>query len=390
MTHSLRVLLLPSPVSSGSIGTVVKALGIARSLRKRNVQVCFSIGGKLAHLIEKNGFSVLPSPLPQASPTIRPISNMIDVLTWTGLANENFIEAVVKAELRAIDEFKPDLIFAETRPSAAISAAVANVPLATVASWPMHPDFPGNYSDSEKDLEIYNRILKHYKLPAIRSATELLFLRSDIKISPSLPELEPDLQAVPGTQFVGYMLDTTFKAKDVPTWYFHWRRHPLIFIYLSVSAINPDIYLKTIPETFKDLPFDVLCACGFHYAIKDLQDVVENVRFVDYIPVQAIIKDASLIIFHGGQDTLLMTLLHGLPSITFPGQHFERQYNAKQMAKQGATKLLPVYAFRQQRLRNVVTEVFQGSYKQESQRLSLRLQQYGGTEQGIDILLSAL
>jgi len=391
MLHT-KILIMPSPVSTGSVGTVTKALAVARALRIRGCEVRFVMGGDLARLIARNGFSVASCPIPRPATSVQPIRNIVDFIQWTGLTGVDFVNEAIEAERIAIHDFHPDVIFAEARPTAAISSAIAHVPLVTIASWPMHPNFPTNQEYSEQATEVFNQQLRHYKLLEVKHVAELLFLRSDTKISPSLPELEPELQSIPGIHFVGYMLDTTYEDSQLPNWYYEWckRPLPLIFIYLSVGAVAPHLYLKTIPETFKELPFNVLCACGFHSELHSqaLPQAGENVRFVQFIPTQAIIKDTRLVIFHGGQDTMLTTLLHGLPSITIPGQHFERQYNAAQLASLGASKTLPVHAFRPQRLQQVVTEVLNGPYTLASQKLAQRLQTYGGTEQGVELILA--
>lgn len=391
MVRRPKILLMPSPVSSGSVGTTTKALGLARLLKMRGCEVRFVIGGRLAELVARNEFMVEPYPVPTCARTTQPIQNIIDFIQWTGLADADFVEQAVDAEIAAIRSFRPDVIFAEARPSAAIAAAATHVPLATIASWPMHPCFPENQAVTEQPLAAFNRQLQRYKLPEVQHIAELLFLRSDLKISPSLPELEPELQTVPGIQFVGYMLDTSHAESQLPGWFRSWNTALLILVYLSVGAISPELYLRTLPNAFAGMPFQVLCACGFHFGLEEgaLLPHQGNVRFVDYVPVETIIKDVQLVIFHGGQDTMLTTLLHGLPSITIPGQHFERKYNALQLERLGASRMLPVHAFRARRLRQVTEEVLQGNYANRSQALARRLESFGGTGQMIELLLSS-
>lgn len=390
MIRHPRVLLMPSPVSSGSVGTTIKAIGLAHLLRKRGCQVRFIMGGELGTFISRQGFPVAACPTPRYAGNTQAIQNIVDFMQWTGLADANFVEQAVEAEIAAIRDFHPDVIFAEARPSAAISAAATGVPLVTVASWPMHPDFPENRMAVEQPLEAFNRQLRRYGLDEIQHMAELLFLRSAMKISPSLPELEPDLQTVPGLRFVGHMLNLTADETQLPPWYHSWRRAPLILVYLSVGAISPELYLRTLPGAFQDLPFNVLCACGFHFGVgaDDLANFRGNVRFVRFVPMQAVIEGASLVIFHGGQDTMLTTLLHGLPSITIPGQHFERKYNAMQMVQLGASYILPVHAFRARRLAQVTREILQGNYVTRSKQIAQCFSRFGGPEQAIDLLLT--
>ena len=76
----------------------------------------------------------------------------------------------------------------------------------------------------------------------------------------------------------------------------------------------------------------------------DKFDISKNIKFERYVPTAAIMDKTVLTIFHGGQDTMLTTLLYGVPSITIPGQHYERDYNSAKLESLGASVKLPVHA----------------------------------------------
>ncbi|HEY9062656.1 MAG TPA: nucleotide disphospho-sugar-binding domain-containing protein [Pseudobacteroides sp.] len=390
MPTNTRVMMLPSPPSSGSIGSVTKSIGIARMLIKRGCEVCFVMGDKLGEFISRSGFKVYLYPTPVPNGSISVINSTVDFVEWTGMADEDFVQASIIAELEAIRDFKPDVIFAEARPSAAISAQIAGIPSVMIASWPCNPEHPANKSQTGRLVKVFNKYLKQYKLLEIENVIELFYMRSNIKLAPTLPELEPEMQGIEGINFVGYILDLDFNESQLPSWYRNWVEFPQVFIYLSVGALSPELYVDTITETFKDLPFRVICGCGFHYNLKSLPESLPNIKFERYVPTAAIMKDTKLAIFHGGQDTMLTTLLYGLPSITIPGQHFERDYNSIKLADTGASKKLPIQAFRPNRLRSVVEEVINGPYAMKSKQLSERLKCFGGTEQCTNILVNAV
>lgn len=391
MPRRPRVLLMPSPVASGSIGSVTKMIGTAHALVLRGADVRFVVGGRLAELVAQHGFAVERCPTPQYSGDISPIRNVVDFITWTGMAAESYVQHAVESDIAAVTSFKPDVVFAEARPSAPIAAEATGTPLVTVAGWPTHPEFPDNRAATDQPLDVFNDQLRRYGLREIRHVAELIFMRSDVKISPSLPDLEPELRDVQDVHFVGYMLDVTKKNEHMPAWFDDWYQTPFLLVYLSVSAISPQRYTATLTEAFRDSPYRVLCACGFHYEVDygALRSHNDNVRFVEYVPIQNVINRAQLMIFHGGQDTMLMALLHGVPSITIPGQHSERRYNAAQLERLGASRTLPVHAFRLGRLRRVVEEVLQGPYGARSQKLSDGARAYRGTDEAAELILGA-
>ncbi|BCJ94838.1 hypothetical protein acsn021_24070 [Anaerocolumna cellulosilytica] len=342
----------------------------------------------MGDFIRKQGFKVYEYQAPIPTGKEQTINNLVDFIEWTGMTDEEYIEQSIKAELAAIRDFKPDVIFAEARPTASISARIASIPTVMIASWPCNPEHPLNSKESGRSIRAYNNQLVKYNQKEINNLTELFYMRADVKLAPTLPELEPEMKNIEAIKFVGYILDIENDNSTLPNWYDNWLKLPQIFIYLSVSALSPVLYSEVITETFKDKPFRVICGCGYHYQLKSLPTNLPNVKFERYVSVPAIIKDTSLIIFHGGQDTMLTSLLHGVPSITIPGQHYERDYNSSKLAELGASKKLPVHAFRPTRLNSVIEEVMNGDYRFRCRELSQTLSKYGGTEQCVDIILS--
>lgn len=380
-----RVMLLPSPPSSGSIGSVTKCIGIAEKLEEKNCKVCFVVGGELKKFVEEKGFYAYDYPVPIPKKTMINIQSAVDFIDWTGMADEEFSEAAVKAELEAIKEFKPDVIFAETRLSAAISAEVAGIPTVMIASWPITPDFPQNRMHQGRLEDVYNRILRKYKLPEIENITELFYQRATVKMAPTIPELEPDLDAEQ-IKFVGYILDEEDKNQKLPEWYDSWKYEKRVFIYLSVGAFIPDLYMQVILDTFKDSPYGIMCGCGFHYSISSLHSQYDNIKFSRYFPVASIIKDTNAVIFHGGQDTMLTTLINGVPSLTLPGNHFERDYNATNLEKLGVSKKLSITSFRPTKLKAELEKILSQPYLDKCTEMKEKMKQYGGTDECVRVL----
>lgn len=87
MTNSVRsriidekkVLLMPSPPNSGSIGSVTKCIGLAKEIERRGGDVRFVMGGKLENLIRSNGFMVYKSPVPNIDASISSINNAVEL-----------------------------------------------------------------------------------------------------------------------------------------------------------------------------------------------------------------------------------------------------------------------------------------------------------------------
>ena len=383
-----RVLLLPSPPNSGSMGSVIKLIGIAKKLRDLGHTVAFVMGGSLVQLIKRENFLVYPYPIPQNKGFVEDIKNAIDFFNWTGMMDMDFFSQAIKDEVQAIRCFKPDVLFSETRLSASISASITGTPLFSIACWPCSPRFSINNIDENHQICEVNKVLKNYGVPAINNVTELVYSRADKKIAPTIPILEPELAEEPDVIFTGYILDLNYDEQSVPDWLKKESDKPLIFVYPSVGALQPHLYSRLLSETFDGSSYRVICACGYHKEIQELPADTPNVRFVRYIPSPMVLERASMVIFHGGQDSMLSNLLYGIPSIAIPGKHFEREYNTANLVKAEAALHLPVYGFRKNRLLKATEEVLHGQYREKCKSLSCLLKSYGGTDMCIDMIVS--
>jgi len=383
-----KIMLHPSPLSSGVIGSTLKCMGIGRVLRSRGCEVCFVNGGNLKRLVEQEGFECYDFPSPVTKGTQQDIRSLVDFIEWSGMTDESFAQTSVLSELKAIKDFKPDAIFSETRLSSVISAKICDIPIMSVAAWPRSPDFPANIPDYGRHTDVYNKILDQYGLENVNHLAELLFTRSDMKISPSIPVLEPELLQFPDVNFMGYVLDVELE-KEVSVRENENREKDIILVYFSVGAISPQLYYDIVIETFRDAKEQVIVACGYHHELKnELKSPCDNIRFVEYIKMSDIIHRVKLILFHGGQDTMMTSLLFGIPSITIPGKHFEREYNSAALVQLGVSEQLPVYGFRPNRLKKAVNDSYSKERIEKCNYWKKWMQRYGGTQSCVDHLLS--
>lgn len=381
-----RIMLQPSPLSSGAMGSTLKCLGIGRVLRSIGCEVSFVIGGKLKNLLEREGFQCYDFPLPVTRGTQQDIRSLVDFMEWSGLTDADFARTSVQTEINAIKDFKPDAIFSETRLSSVISAKACNVPIMSIAAWPRHPDFPANIPDYGRNVSTFNKLLDQYGMKKVNHLAELLFLRSDMKISPSIPILEPELSQVPDISYMGYVLDIDVQKKAPDNERYE---KDIILVYFSVGAISPRLYHDVIIETFGGMKEKVIVSCGYHYELQEgWTSNYQNIQFVPYINLTDIVHRIKLILFHGGQDTMMLSLLFGIPSITIPGKHFEREYNSAALARLGVSEQLPVHGFRVNRLKKAVKDCCSTDRAEKCIFYRQKMAEYKGTQFCAEQLLS--
>ncbi|WP_037671815.1 activator-dependent family glycosyltransferase [Streptomyces griseus] len=72
-----------------------------------------------------------------------------------------------------------------------------------------------------------------------------------------------------------------------------------------------------------------------------LPEIPENVRVVDFVPLDALLPTCSAIIHHGGAGTFGTALVHGVPQIIFPDMIWDTVHKARRLDALGAGVHVP-------------------------------------------------
>ena len=252
-----KVLIMPSPPNSGSLGSTLKFIGLAQNLVEDGWETAFVLGGHVAQLVEAASYRLYYSEPPEYHTKLQNINNYIEFVEWTGMAEEGYLSYALKRGLEIAGEFRPDVIFSQSNPAATILANTLRIPLVLFASTPSTPEFPANEAAGEYLTDHFNPILKRYRQPPIKNVCELVFDRADCVINPSIPELEPGLDRYRQVQFAGSVLNRQ-SGGDSTALLDRLDGRPLIFIYTSVGAIPPKLYSEIIARAFGDGEFNAV------------------------------------------------------------------------------------------------------------------------------------
>jgi len=88
---------------------------------------------------------------------------------------------------------------------------------------------------------------------------------------------------------------------------------------------------RVLPQVFAGS--DVRCIVGGQ-SIKTAHKI-GPVSFYPYVPAGDLLPHCDWTICHGGQNTIIQSLSHGVPLLVFPGPIFERRYNAEKVTQAG-------------------------------------------------------
>jgi UDP:flavonoid glycosyltransferase YjiC (YdhE family) len=388
----MRLLLIPAAGGVG-LGPLTNLLAIADEATAAGHEVAFVVKDAWAYDIRQLGFpayrAVTPRPYRGIPP---PPYNLGAVVTRLGWVDESFIRDSVRAECQAITTFGADVVVTTLQFTAPISAALQGLPSAAIFSW---ADGPGFVSPLYKSTQYvtggeicYNRVLEENGLEPIGNICELAFQRSELKVAPTIPELQPELLALADVHFVGHLLSKRLEINDMPDQIKSWSGSgPLIYVYLGPGDISAEQWMPAIAEAFEHTNFRVMVSLAQLRTAPSSVPVLRNVRFFERLPGMTAITYSDLVISHGGANTVNNALLAGKPHIVFPDGYAERDYNGRSIAKLGAGLNCSTDQLNPKDLRLMAEKVIaNGIFAQNAAQLGRRIQEYGGAQHVIELI----
>lgn len=109
---------------------------------------------------------------------------------------------------------------------------------------------------------------------------------------------------------------------------------PLVYLTLGTVSFGTTDVLRRAVDGLARLPVNVLVAVGPGDPAS-LGDVPANVRVAGFVPQAQVLRQAGLVVHHGGTGTVLGALAAGLPQLVLP-QGADQFVNADVLAETGA------------------------------------------------------
>src|SRR5437899_2700978 len=118
----MRILFMPM-VGALGIGGMTRCLAVATEAALWGHEIGFFCSPKVFPLLQNIDAAIFEAPIPPPPENIAaPDHNLSDGIRIRRMDDLSYIETTVKAELAAYLSFRPDIIFTEFQPTAAISA----------------------------------------------------------------------------------------------------------------------------------------------------------------------------------------------------------------------------------------------------------------------------
>ena len=361
----MRILFLPSD-SGGGFGHVSRCLALAAEACDRGHDCGFILNDSKYERIVNAQFPVmlqkpwrsralrlyqtaanLHKSQPNPPPLYIGISGMDFQVVRDGLTSQKAIAATLKRYLRAVHEFKPDILVGDTNLMAWILGQSANLPVVQIVRYAFHPEtarliwwdkIPAEIKPP-RSVDIFNRFLHLKGLPAISKAEDLL--RGNFYIVPSIPAIEP-IECKDGlTVHVGALL----RRNDVRET--HFSIAPMAgdphLIYVTIGGgagfVGHQQFFSSIVKAFGGRPVQVVISTGGKFDVSFIEDSAGNISCHDWLPGRELIASADLVIFHGGYATMMETVDAAKPSIVVPF-HTEQESNGRRLEQLGCAGVL--------------------------------------------------
>ncbi|MEU1010750.1 hypothetical protein [Streptomyces sp. NPDC005890] len=338
----MKILFEPLGGALG-IGAITRCLAMAQAAVMRGHQVAFLAPEGYPLLDELALGPRFPAPAPIRPPELvgtGEADGFTEAVLIRGMAQPDYADRAIAAELDAYRTFAPDIVVTEMQPTVPIAAHLTGIPFACTISSPNlslftgPPRSPGRLEEVEAT---YASLCERHGLPPM-PLEELLHHRAALNIAPTAEILEPALGAVPRTRYVGPVLFPSLELAPAPSYPAGTTR---ILVYLSFGAVKLAEFLPVVGKAFPGPEFSVVVAAREpSVAGRAVPFQQDNIVVAPTPGMTRLLSDTDLLITRGGQNALMAALLAGVPVIGTPGRSPEPIYNLGTLQAHGAARTL--------------------------------------------------
>ncbi|GEM_PF-3003352 len=384
-----------------ALAHVSRLLEIAKVLRSRGHEVLFAGYGKYLQIATWDGFETQELPYITVEQVVEAVRSQ---RLWELYQREQLHE-FLQAELALYEQYQPDLLLIDNRPTARTSGeraglkclAVANVHMSRYKKIPffsLADVLPGNglpgmgfvdrlgnaaecFVYDKLVMRALNAIRKEWQLPALHSYEHE---EGDITLFPDIPEFNPVRELPAHAQYIGPL--TWHNSLPEPSCLAQLRDdQPRV--YMSLGSEGLDDLVAHLGELAKQ-GIQVIVATGAA-GLEKTAEVPEGVFLEEYVNTDKLLPHCDLVCCHGGNGTLYQALSFGVPVVVV-ATHQEQAYGGKQIQRLGLGQTMMLKAVKKHgfgRVTAAVSEVLaDADYRTRARQFAEHLQGYNGGEVG--------
>jgi zeaxanthin glucosyltransferase len=174
---------------------------------------------------------------------------------------------------------------------------------------------------------------------------------------------------------------------------FPWDRldgRPIIYASMGTTRNAQAFVLRLIAEACQDLGLQLVISLGGRFDPEAFADLPGKPLVTKYAPQLELLKLVSIVITHGGPNTVFEALMQGKPMVAIPIAH-DQPAVAARLKRLGIAEVLPVMRLSAKRIRTAVTMVLNSpGYRQEAEKMQTKLQSLRGLDRAAAVIEEAL
>ena len=190
----------------------------------------------------------------------------------------------------------------------------------------------------------------------------------------------------PSFHYTGPFFDQTGREEVCFPWHRVDSSRPLVFVSMGTLQNGIERIFRVVAETCADLPVQLVISLGGGLSPEIFGDLPGKPILVRYAPQLQLLSRAALTIFHGGLNTALESLAHGVPMIAIPIT-FDQPEVAARIVWTGTGKMIPISEFTPERLRTEMREILGNpEYRSKAKLLQKQISAINGVQRAADIV----
>lgn len=265
----------------------------------------------------------------------------------------------VNADLKLIDEEKPDVIIGDFRLSLSVSARLRGIPFITIcdAYWSpereLAPPLPVMKATGYLPLKLaewgfkkiapiafkihahaFEQLRQKFGLSSLGHDLRACYTDADLRLFANFPALFPEIRTTPQADFIGPIAWSPASSDGVRL-DFPDTEKPLTYLTMGSSG-NPDVINKILP-ILESLDHRIVVSTSGKSL--SLSTASTSTKVFDFVPGQRICQIANLVICNGGSPTTNQALCCGIPVLGI-AENMDQFLNMETIVKYGAGKLI--------------------------------------------------
>ncbi|MEE3400069.1 MAG: nucleotide disphospho-sugar-binding domain-containing protein [Eubacterium sp.] len=285
------------------------------------------------------------------------VNSFDQVLRFTGNLDYKYLKKSVESVRNAIQEYNPDIVYSEFNISAIVATKKEGIPLYTTVSYPTQHE----YAHDSRLTGGLNHLLDKMRLPRVYSALQL-FDWADKRFCPSIRELEP-IEELKGEEDSICYCGTFKAAEEIGSKKIGLSSRDKILVYMGNGTVSVTKTLSVIQAAFAGSKYEVYLATSYLP-----EETIDNIHIAPRWDFSKLLDEALVYINHGGQNSIVDGLLHGVPQIMVPGKVFERKYNAESVADADAGIVIDFRDFDAVHVKNAFEKITSSDIMSDSSR----------------------